>query len=102
MTPKSCTILSRSKLRQLHGSCDPWLLKVPQSDTVTFNITGNEQARFYLSSTDSVVGNKVLRCYLNTSTNAEKITNTLQTSAKIYLQAGVFYYFEILYVDGTR
>ncbi len=76
-------------------------IKVPQSDSVTFNITGNEQARFYLS-TDSVPANKVLRAYLNAYTNAEEYTKySTQTSAKIYLQAGVYYYFEILYVDGT-
>ncbi|MBK8698600.1 MAG: hypothetical protein IPN29_03305 [Saprospiraceae bacterium] len=74
---------------------------VPQSDSVTFNLTGNEQARFYLS-TNADPANKVLRAYLNAYTNAEEYTKySTQTSVKLYLQAGVNYYFEILYVDGT-
>ena len=74
---------------------------VPQSDSVTFNITGNEQARFYLS-TDANPANKVLRAYLNASTNTEEYAKyPTQTSVKLYLQAGTNYYFEILYVDGT-
>jgi PA14 domain len=74
---------------------------VPTSDSVTFNLTGNEQARFYLS-TDENPANKVLRAYLNVNTGAEEYTKyPTQTSIKLYLQAGVNYYFEILYVDGT-
>jgi hypothetical protein len=74
---------------------------VPQSDSVTFNLTGNEQARFFLS-TDANPQNKVLRAYLNTNSGAEEYDRyPTQTSNKIYLQAGINYYFEILYVDGT-
>ena len=72
---------------------------VPQSDSVTFNLTGNEQARFYLSTNENPT-NKVLRAYTNLSTNAEEYTKyASQTSVKIYLQTGINYYFEILYVD---
>lgn len=74
---------------------------VPQSDSVTFNLTGNEQARFFLS-TDASPQNKMLRAFLDINTGAEEYTKyASQTSVKIYLQAGVNYYFEILYVDGT-
>lgn len=74
---------------------------VPQSDSVTFNLTGNEQARFYLSTNENP-DNKILRAYLNANTNTEEFTKyPTQTSAKILLEAGVNYYFEIIYVDGT-
>lgn len=74
---------------------------VAQSDSVTFNITGNEQARFYLSTNENPA-NKILRAFTNINTGAEEYTKyPTQTSVKIYLQTGVNYYFEILYVDGT-
>jgi hypothetical protein len=76
-------------------------ISVPQSDSVTFNLTGNEQARFYLSSNENP-NNKVLRAYLNANTGAEEYTKyATQTSVKLYLQTGINYYFEILYVDAT-
>lgn len=76
-------------------------ISVPSSDTVTFNLTGNEQARFYLSSNENP-SNKALRAYLNANTTSEEHNKfPTQTSVKIYLQAGINYYFEILYVDGT-
>jgi hypothetical protein len=74
-------------------------IHVPQSDSVQFNITGNEQAQFYLSNNNQE-SNKQLLCSLNSNTDPEQFTKfPSQTSIKIFLQQGVDYYFEIIYTD---
>lgn len=76
-------------------------IHVPVSDSISFNITGNSRAQFYLSSSDSP-NNLVLRAFLNEATNEFEYDKfQSQTSNKIYLQSGTFYYFEIRYVEST-
>ena len=75
-------------------------LSVPVSDTVTFNITGDDKTRFYLSS-DDTPDNLLLEAYADAWTNiAEHDKYPEQTSAPIFLQAGQYYYFEVIYVEG--
>ena len=74
-------------------------LSVPVSDTVVFNITGDDKSRFYLSDSDNP-DNIVLTAYSNAWTSTEDHTKYAeQTSDSIFLQAGIFYYFEIIYVE---
>ena len=75
-------------------------LYVPTTDTVTFNITGNNRMRFYLS-TDANPANKVLVAFMDDWSNIEEHNKyPSQTSVPIVLQAGVDYYFEVVYVEG--
>jgi len=76
-------------------------LSVPVSDTVTFNITGDDFVRFYLSS-DSDPDNMALEAYTDNWTNVEEHNKyPEQTSAPIYLSAGTYYYFELMYIEGS-
>lgn len=76
-------------------------IHVPISDSVTFNITGNSRAQFFLSTSASP-SNLVMRAFCNESTNEYEYNKfASQTSQKLYLQAGNFYYFEIRYVEST-
>ena len=74
---------------------------VPTRDTVTFNITGNDKMRFYLS-TDADPANKVLVAFMDDWSNiSEHDKYPSQTSVPIVLEAGVDYYFEVIYTDGS-
>lgn len=75
-------------------------IRVPVSDTVTFNLTGDDVTRFYLS-TDDNPDNMTLEAYTDGWTNIEEHDKyPEQTSAPIYLEADSFYYFEMIYVEG--
>ncbi len=76
-------------------------IHVPQTDSVTFNITGNSKCQFYLS-TGMSPANLVLRAFANDYTNEFEYTKfPEQTSAKLLLQGMTYYYFEIRYVEST-
>ncbi|MBK9255715.1 MAG: hypothetical protein IPM42_09535 [Saprospiraceae bacterium] len=76
-------------------------IHVPVTDSVTFNITGNRRARFFLSTNDSPA-NLVLRAFTNEFTNELEHTKyPEQTSVKLLLQANQYYYFEMIYVDDS-
>ena len=75
-------------------------ISVSTTDTVTFNITGDDKVRFYLS-TDTIPDNMSLEAYTDAYTNVyEHDKYPEQTSAPIVLQSGNFYYFELIYVEG--
>ncbi len=85
----------------LFGARMRGFINVPQSDSVVFNLTGNDQAQFFLS-TNNQESNKVLRASLSSSTLTEEFTKfPSQTSVKIFLQQGQDYYFEIIYADPS-
>lgn len=74
-------------------------IRIPQTDSVEFNITCNERGRFYLS-TDDNPANLQLVAFTNASTNiSEHDKFPEQTSQKVELVALQYYYFEIMYVD---
>lgn len=73
---------------------------VPSNETVTFNLTGNQEARFYLS-TDANPDNKVLIAYLDEYSDIEEHDKyPSQTSTSIALSSGQDYYFEVEYAEG--
>ena len=75
-------------------------ISVPSSDTVTFNITGDDKVRFYLSSNDDPA-NMTEEAFMDGYSNVyEHEKYPEQTSAPIYLQSGNYYYFELIYVEG--
>ncbi len=76
-------------------------IRIPQTDSVEFNITCNERGRFYLSTNDDPA-NLQLLAYTNSSTNiSEHDKFAEQTSQKIEIIANQYYYFEIVYVDDS-
>lgn len=76
-------------------------IMVDQTDDVTFNLTGDDYTRFYLS-TDDNPDNKVLQAYADGYTNIENHDEyPTQTSSPITLTAGEYYYFELLYIEGS-
>ncbi|MEM6319576.1 MAG: 3-coathanger stack domain-containing protein [Bacteroidota bacterium] len=81
-----------------YGSMIRGYLRVGQSGNYTFNLTGDDEARFLLS-TDDTRGNLVQLASVTDWTYREqynKPTESNQTSVAISLQANVYYYFEVL------
>jgi hypothetical protein len=76
-------------------------IKVPVTETYTFNITGDDKAIFLLSSTQSPI-NKVKRCEILTYSGLTEYNKEVnQTSQSITLVGGQYYYFEMLHFEGT-
>ncbi len=75
-------------------------ISVPQTANYTFNITGDDQAVFYLSTNDSPL-NKRKRAEVKTYTGIdEHDKEPNQTSTIIQLVAGQNYYFEMYNFEG--
>jgi len=75
-------------------------INVPSATTVTFNVTGDDQVRFHLS-TDASPDNLVLAAYLDQYASvADHDKYESQNSVPIDLQPGIDYYFELTYVEG--
>ena len=90
-----------SNYKSFFGALVEGFISVPQSGNVSFNVTGDDRVRFYLSSDDQPV-NASLRCYSNSSTgSANHIKYPEQTSEEIFLQANEFYYFKLQMAEGT-
>ena len=76
-------------------------INVPQETTVTFNVTGDDNTLFYLS-TNELPENKILQCYVQTFSSIEEHDKfPEQTSSSITLLPNVNYYFELLNAEGT-
>ncbi|MFT6810439.1 MAG: hypothetical protein ACJA01_003682 [Saprospiraceae bacterium] len=76
-------------------------IKVPTSGTVTFNVTGDDQTRFYIS-TDETKENLSLTCEVLTySGDDEHDKDSSQTSTEISMTAGNYYYFELYNLEGS-
>ncbi len=75
-------------------------IKAPESGSYLFNITGDDDAIFFLSS-DSTSNNLDTICYAPGSTEQDNYTlYPEQTSALVTLTAGEYYYFEGLYNEA--
>jgi hypothetical protein len=87
--------------RDSFGSFVRGYISVPVSGTYKFNITGDDNTRFYLSSND-LPANKTNTVIEVTgwTTPAEFNKYTTQTSANINLVQGQYYYFELLQKEG--
>jgi len=80
-----------------YGSLIRGYLTVPQSGNYTFNVTGDDEVRFFLS-TDDTKGNLDLVSFITGWTYRKeyaKAAETNQTSADISLSTGNYYYFEV-------
>lgn len=78
-----------------YGSMMKGFISVPMSGPVTFNVTGNDDTYFHLS-TNASSNNLIQRAFLDGNTGQEEHDKfTSQTSAVIDLNAGQLYYFEI-------
>ena len=82
------------------GSIIRGFLSVPTSESVLFNITGDDDVRFYLSS-DEHPSNLQLEAYINGYTGTEEYNKyPEQNSRPISLQSGQYYYFELHHIEG--
>ena len=80
-----------------YGSLIRGFIFVPQSGNYTFNITGDDQCRFFLSTNDTRE-NLQLQASVSEWTYREeyaKASELNQTSTAINLQTGQYYYFEV-------
>lgn len=76
-------------------------LSVPQNTNVTFNLTANDKARFYLSTNENP-SQKQLLAYVDDYTETEEHEKyPTQSTNVVQLTAGNFYYFELIYADAT-
>ena len=76
-------------------------IQLPTTQTVEFNVTGNQKVEFHLS-TDDQPENLQLEASAPGDTNLEEHTKyPEQTSQLITLQSGQYYYFELLHVEST-
>lgn len=76
-------------------------IQLATTETVEFNITGNQKVEFHLS-TDDQPDNLQLQASTPNETNIEEHDKyPEQTSQMVTLQGGQFYYFEILHVEST-
>ncbi len=83
-----------------YGTLVKGYLRVPESGDYVFNITGDNDARFYLSS-NAGVGNLSLIAEVDGWTGrTEHYKYSAQTSATISLQNSKFYYFELHHKEG--
>ncbi len=82
------------------GSRVEGFISVPTNTSVQFNVTGDRQVKFYLS-TNETVENKSLVASVPENVDEEAHGDyPEQTSTIINLVAGQFYYFEILHIDN--
>ncbi len=82
------------------GSVTAGFIQVPQSGPVTFNVTGDDNTVFYLS-TNATAANLVQRAYVEEWTSRDEHEKfQAQTSAVISLTAGQYYYFELHHIEG--
>lgn len=83
------------------GSRIQGFISVDLTDDVTFNVTGDDDVRFYLS-TDDNPDNKILQAQINGYTGIEEHDKyPEQTSGVISLTAGQHYYFELINIEGN-
>jgi len=86
-----------------YGSLIRGYLTVPQSGNYSFNVTGDDEVRFFLS-TDDTKGNLDLISFITGWTYRKeyaKATEPNQTSADISLSTGNYYYFEIWHKENS-
>lgn len=103
-TPDGMQILTRpespERFNDRYGSSMRGYIRVATTGSYTFNILGDDDADFFLS-TDDTPTNKVRRAFItfNTGSNHESQPDN-QTSDAITLTAGQYYYFELNHVEG--
>lgn len=76
-------------------------IKITQTDSVVFNITCNERGRFYLSTDDTPDNLQLVASTPSSTQISEHDRFPEQTSDTLLLVADQYYYFEMIYVDGS-
>jgi hypothetical protein len=83
-----------------YGSLIRGYLTVPATGNYSFNITGDDESQFLLSS-DTTRENLDLKAFVHSYTYRDGYNKELnQTSALIPLQTGTYYYFEVRHKEG--
>ncbi len=85
-----------------YGTLGQGFLTVPISGLYRFNLTGNNETRFYLSSNDSpTLKDHISLHNRNSSGSTEHEKYAEQSSAWIQLNANQYYYFELHHKEGS-
>lgn len=83
-----------------YGALTRGYIRPAVSGTYTFNVTGDDRVYFYLSPNQSPAS-KVKRAWTNQNTGQTEHTKyPEQTSAPVHLNAGQYYYFELMHFEG--
>ena len=99
-TLKVYSITAPIKFDNYFGSTLRGYIKSPVTEKVAFNITGDDDCKFYLS-TDETASNLKLTCFVDGYTSiAQHDKYPEQTSDSISLTANQYYYFEVHHVEG--
>ncbi len=94
------SVLSPVNFDNDFGSIIRGFISVPSSESVLFNITGDDDIRFYLSSNENPT-NLQMEAYINGHTGTDEHDKyPEQNSRAIALQAGQYYYFELHHIEG--
>ncbi len=97
---KLYSVQSPTNFDNLFGSVIKGFISVPTSENLEFNITGDDDVLFYLSSNESP-DNLVMEAYIDGYTGKEQHDKyPSQTSRMIPLTAGQYYYFELHHIEG--
>ncbi len=84
-----------------YGSLLRGYIQAPESGNYTFNITGDDYCKFFLSTTNNPA-NLVERCEVLGYTGTEDYsTYPEQTSSLVNLAAGQYYYFEVHHAESS-
>ncbi len=85
-----------------YGSLIRGYLTVPQSGNYTFNVTGDDEVRFFLSTDDTKENLDMIASVITWTYRKEfaKAVETNQTSADITLSTGNYYYFEVWHKEN--
>ena len=79
-----------------HGRLTQAYLKVPVSGQYKFNVTGDDQTVFYLSSDDDLANKQAHQCLVSGYTNPTQWDKyQWQSTSFIYLNADQYYYVEL-------
>lgn len=76
-------------------------ISVPTTTIATFNITGDNRGQFFLSTDADPANMQLLASHENNTSIEEHDKYATQTSVPVTLQAGVDYYFEVIYVENS-
>ncbi len=102
--PTTTTILTEFKTSNLgdnYGNRVTGYIVPKETGRYTFYITGDDNTEFYLSTNEST-SNKKRRCRISGFTGETEYNKyKSQKSSSVTLEAGKYYYCELLHVEGT-
>ena len=75
-------------------------IMIPSTDSVNFNITSDDDGYFFLSTDQSPDNKELLAYHTDWTYDTEYFKYATQTSEKVELIGGTYYYFEVIHIEG--